>query len=117
MFDPLLEDDPFGENRVSWWRSLTTQEKTASVAVVMLFVMSGLAWPVMFAVGQQVLVWLGLLSGVAFLMATGLASFKVLGLLTGADDIRGKNLLWWEMLLLIAMSNSFIATMTILSEA
>lgn len=117
MFDPLLEDDPFWEKLAAWWRALKTWEKFVSVAVVIVFVTSGLTWPAMLALGHQALAWLVIVCGTASLMATGLLSFKVLGLLTGADDIRWMNLLWWEVLLLIALANTYFAAIEILSAA
>ncbi len=115
MFDPLLEDDPFWEKIAAWWRALTTLEKFVSVAVVIVFVTSGLTWPAMLAVGYRALGWLGLVCVTASFMAAGLPAFKVLGLLTGADDIRWMNLLWWEVLSLIALANALFAISMILA--
>ena len=116
MFDPLLEEDPFGEKLAAWWRALKTLEKFVSVAVVIVFATSGLTWPAMYAVGRQALGWFGLVSVTTSIMVAGLPAFKVLGLLTGVDDIRWMNLLWWEVLLLIALANACFAMITILAD-
>lgn len=117
MFDPLLDDDPFGEKLAARWRVLKTPEKFVSVAVIIVFVLSGLTWPILLAVGHRALGWLGIVSAAATFLATGLPWIKLIGLLTGADDIRWMNLLWWEVLLLIALSNTYFGAVTVLSAA
>ena len=106
MSDPFHDDDPPWKQFVGWWRGMTTIEKFASVAVVATCVASGITWPLAPVLQFRGLGWIGFVSVTAGFLGVSLLGIKVLGQLTGADDIRWKNVFWWDVLLLITLAQN-----------
>ena len=98
-------DDPW-KRFVGWWRGLTTFEKFGSSIAVTIFIASGMTWPLAPTLFFRVFGWLEFWSVAAGLFGGAILVFKVLGQLTGSDDLRWKNVVWWEVLLMIAIANN-----------
>ena len=95
---------------IKWWRSLTSQEKVFSTLVLTGFFASVMTFPLGPFLQDSVIGWLILVSSVAGFLVVSLPVIKVLGQLTGANDFRWKQVIWWEVLLLLTLvHNNYLA--------